>query len=114
MMDIDVNAVKNEFMEAAAHASRKAFEKYGDFGSCGFAWVTIYPKYKGNTKDGKAERKILAGLGFEKDWTGRSYMIWNPGGAPVQSVFILQTGADAAAIVLRSHGFDAYSCSRLD
>lgn len=113
-MNINVNVVKQEFMDAAAKASQSAMEKYGDFGSCGFAWITIVPKYRGNTKEGKAERKILAELGFEKDWTGRNYMIWNPSKIGAQSVFIREAGSSAGANILRYYGFDAYSNSRLD
>jgi hypothetical protein len=74
----------------------------------------VYPKFKGNTRQGKEERKILASLGFRKDWTGKSFELWNPSGAAVQSVDIKETGAEAAAQVLRKHGLDAWANSRLD
>ena len=82
--------------------------------ACGFAWVTVYPKHKGNTKAGKAERAELAELGFRKDWTGKAYQIWNPSGMGVQNVDTLEAGADAAAQLLQGYGYTAYAGSRLD
>ena len=82
--------------------------------ACGFAWVTVYPKHKGNTKLGKAERKALEALGFRKDWTGKAYQIWNPAGYACQNVDTLEAGAEAAARLLQSYGYTAYAGSRLD
>lgn len=85
-----------------------------DQGMCGFAWVEIMPKHKGNTRDGKAERKVLAAMGFEKSWDGKNYYLWNPAGFPVQNVDTLYAGARNAAEFLKHHGFNARACSRLD
>ena len=85
-----------------------------DAGCCGFAWVTVYPQHKGNTTLGKAERKVLAALGMRKDWTGKAYELWNPSGYGCQNIDTKEAGATAAAVLLREHGFKAYSNSRLD
>jgi hypothetical protein len=114
---MDINAVRNEMIDAAKAASDALFRKYGStdmIGACGFAWVTILPKHKGNTKSGKAERKILTSMGFRKDWTGKAYELWNPSGYGGQNVDIKEAGADAAAQVLKGYGFNAYAGSRLD
>ena len=114
---MDTNAIRIELVTAAAGAAMDKFNEFGQtdmVGACGFAWVTIRPKNKGNTKLGKDERKILAKLGFEKDWTGKSYQLWNPADYSGQNVDIKEAGAKAAAKVLQKYGFDAYSNSRLD
>ena len=85
-----------------------------DKGCCGFAWVTVYPEHKGNTRAGKAERVLLERLGMRKDWTGKAYELWNPAGYPCQNIDTLEAGADAAAQVLKSYGLTAYSNSRMD
>ena len=82
--------------------------------ACGFAWVTVYPEHKGNTRLGRAERKTLESLGLRKDWTGKAYELWNPAGYSVQNVDTLEAGARAAAAVLKGYGFKAYPNSRLD
>ena len=85
-----------------------------DSGACGFAWVNIRPKHKGNTKLGKEERKVLREMGFELDWTGKEFQWWNPSGLGAQNVDCKYVGARAAAKVLCEAGFDAYASSRLD
>lgn len=109
--------IKAEMLTEAKQAADKFFqEKLGgvDAYACGFAWVTVYPEHKGNTKEGKAERKVLAELGLEKDWTGKAYQIWNPSGHYCQNVDTKEEGARAAAAVLKKYGFKAYAGSRLD
>ncbi len=59
---MDLNAVKNEMLTEARNAANKFFqEKLGgeDRYACGFAWVTVYPEYKGNTKQGKMHKSIV-------------------------------------------------------
>lgn len=110
-------AIRNEMLEQAATVATDYLNKhYGgkDQYACGFAWVTIYPEHKGNTKAGRAERKILEEMGFRKDWTGKAYEYWNPSGLSVQNVDTKEAGARAAADVLRKYGFTAYAGSRLD
>lgn len=114
---MDYAAIRDEMIRAAKEASDNLFKKYGStdmIGACGFAWVTVYPAAKGNTKAGRAERKILEGMGFRKDWTGKAYQIWNPSEYPGQNIDIKEAGANAAASVLKKYGFTAYSGSRLD
>ncbi len=110
-------AIRNEMLEQAATVATAVLNRdYGgkDMYACGFAWVTIYPEHKGNTKAGKAERKTLEEMGFRKDWTGKAYEYWNPSGLGVQNVDVKEAGARAAADVLRKYGFTAYAGSRLD
>lgn len=114
---MDLKAIRAEFAEAARKAAEEFAAKYfagKDGTACGFAWVTIYPQHKGNTKSGKLERQALAVLGFEKDWTGKAYELWNPSKWPGQSIDIKEAGARAAAEVLNRHGFRAFANSRLD
>jgi len=114
---MDLNAIRNEFTLAAQTAAKAYADKhYGgnDSGACGFAWVTVYPANKGNTKLGKAERQILKELGFKQDWTGKAYQVWDPARWPGQGVDIKEAGAVAAAAVLKKYGFKAYADSKLD
>ena len=109
------DVVRDEMINAARIASEELYKRHGgDHYACGFAWVTVYPHNKGNTRAGRAERKVLKDMGFKQDWTGKGYEYWNPGGLPVQNIDIKEAGANAAAVVLRKYGFKAYSNSRLD
>ena len=97
--------------EAAYQAAMKFFqEKLGgrDQFACGFAWVNIYG-VKGNTKLGRA----LAKEGVRKSYSG-GLQLWNPSAMLVQNVDTLEAGAEAAAEVFKSYGFEAYAGSRLD
>ena len=112
---MDTTAIRNEMITAAKAAAQQKYNEIGgDRMACGFAWVTVYPEHKGNTKQGREERRVLAAMGFKKDWTGKAYQIWNPSDMPVQNIDIKEAGANAAAVVLRKYGFKAYSNSRLD
>jgi len=114
---MDTQAIRNEMIAAAQQAAREAADRYfggRDGGACGFAWVTVYPEHKGNTKLGRAERVILKSMGFSPDWTGKAFQVWDPARWPGQSVDIKSAGAVAAADVLRKHGFKAYAGDRLD
>ena len=109
--------VRDEMLKAASDAAEKFFQERldgVDQYACGFAWVTVYPKNKGNTKAGKAERQVLKELGMKLDWTGKAFEIWNPSGHGCQNVDTKEAGAVAAANVLRKYGLDAYAGSRLD
>ena len=88
--------------------------EYGEPMYCGFAWVTVYPEHKGNTKLGKGERRVLESMGFKKDWTGKAWQLWNPTGYAGQSMDVKECGAQAYADVLRTAGFRAYMGSRAD
>jgi hypothetical protein len=114
---MDTTAIREEFETAARDAANQFFaEQMGgvDRGMCGFAWVTIYPKHKGNTRDGKIERRDIEALGFRKDWTGKAYECWNPSRHGAQNIETKEAGARAAAEVLKRYGFTAYAGSRLD
>jgi len=109
--------IKNEMATEAYDKALYFFNKVmggEDRGACGFAWVTIYPNHKGNTKLGKQERKEFEALGASKDWTGKAWMIWNPASFPCQNIDTLEAGAAGAADVLKRHGYNASAQSRLD
>ena len=98
--------------EAAAHAAAHQFfyNKLGgkDQFACGFAWVDIYG-VRSNSKIGKA----LSAAGLRKSYT-KSIQMWNPSKFGCQNIDTLEAGAQAAAQVLKSYGFEAYAGSRLD
>ena len=103
-----VNAIVQEAMTEARKAAEAALALYGDRDACGFAWTNIY-RVKGNTKLGK----MLKAAGVRQDYT-KAFQIWNPAKMGCQSVGILEEGAQAAALVFRKYGFEAYAGSRLD
>jgi hypothetical protein len=97
--------------QAAYSAANKFFqEQLGgqDQYACGFAWVNIYG-IKGNTKVGRA----LKELGIRPSYSG-GLQWWNPSKFGCQNVDTLEVGANAAAQVLKNHGFEAFAGSRLD
>jgi hypothetical protein len=120
---VDTAAIALEMRTAASEAAydyvnewtaKTGGNAYGEPMYCGFAWVTVYPQHKGNTRAGKAERKVLEQLGMRKDWTGKAYELWNPSGWAGQSMDVKERGATAAANVLRKYGFTAWAGSRAD
>jgi hypothetical protein len=108
-----VNEIVAEAMTEANRAARAELALRGDRDCCGFAWVNIWnfngDKIKGNTKMGK----MLKAAGLRQNYL-KAFEIWNPAKLPVQSLNILEEGAEAAAKVFRRYGFDAYSGSRMD
>jgi hypothetical protein len=103
----------------AATAAANAFlsQHFGgrDGGMCGFAWVTYYPKAKGNTSDGRAERRLMETIGFSKDYTGKAWQLWNPSKVSAQSVDAKYAGAVAYAKTLEAEaGIKVYAGERLD
>ena len=100
----------NEAAMAARTAAKLAIQKYGDRDACGFAWVNVWG-VRSNSKLGKA----LQAAGFRKDYTG-SLQLWNPSKAAVQSIGILEAGAEAYAEVLKQKlGLEkVYAGSRMD
>lgn len=114
---MDYISIITEAKAQAHQAGQEYLDKYyggEDHGACGFAWVNIYPKHKGNTKEGREERKILRSMGFELNWTGKVFELWNPSGLHCQNVDAKHRGASVAADHLRAYGFKAYAGSRLD
>lgn len=100
----------NEAGIQARTAAKDFLAKHGDRDACGFAWVTVYD-VRSNSKLGKA----LAGYGFRKAYGG-GLQLWNPSGLGVQSISVLEAGADAYAEVLKTKlGLEkVYSGSRMD
>ena len=80
--------------------------------ACGFAWVTVYPENKGNTKLGKAERAGLESIDLLK--TGQVPAQLETGKYAGQNIDAQEEGAEAYAKVMKSYGFKAYAGSRLD
>ena len=116
-MAVYAEDIAQEAHDAAFAAADRFFkEELGgvDQYACGFAWVTIYPEFKGNTKLGKEERRNLEAMGFRKDYTGKAYTMWNPAKYACQNVDTLYEGAKAAANVFKAYGFKAYANERLD
>ena len=114
---INTATLKYKMLDAAIDATDayiKDVLKGEDAFACGFAWVNIYPKFKGNTRDGKEERRVIRALGFELDYTGKRFSLWNPSKSHFQNIDCKEAGARAAAKVLESVGFEAYANSRLD
>ena len=111
--NFNVEAVQdacNEAAMAARTAAKAFYAQHGDRGACGFAWVNIYG-VRSNSKLGTA----LKAAGFRKDYTG-ALCLWNPSQAGVQSVDVLEAGADAYAKVIKDKlGLEkVYAGSRLD
>ena len=117
-MQTTTRTLTQDLITATAFQAADTFEQAhfpnGGWGACGFAWVTVYPLHKGNTRAGKAERRVLEQLGFRKDWTGKAYQLWNPSKYGTQNVDTLLAGARAAAQLLQQAGYKAYADSRLD
>ena len=113
MVEFNAEKVQDACNEAGiqARTAAKAFlQAHGDRDCCGFAWVTVYD-VRSNSKLGKA----LAGYGFRKAYGG-GLQLWNPSGMGVQSISVLEAGADAYAKVLKDKlGLEkVYAGSRLD
>jgi hypothetical protein len=105
-----VQAATNEAGQQARTAAKAFRQKHGDRDACGFAWVDVYG-VRSNSKLGK----WLQAAGFRKSYTG-SLQLWNPSQAGVQSVSVLEAGAEAYAEVIKIKlGLDkVYAGSRLD
>ena len=111
--DFNLDAVQDALNEAGiqARSAAKAFlAQHGDRDCCGFAWVNVWG-VRSNSKLGKA----LQAAGFRKDYPG-SLQLWNPSKAGVQSLNVLEAGAEAYAQVLREKlGLEkVYAGSRMD
>ena len=100
----------NEAGMAARTAAKDFYNKHGDRGACGFAWVNVWG-VRSNSKLGNA----LKAAGFRKDYTG-ALNYWNPAKSGTQSISALEAGAEAFAKVLREKlGLEkVYAGSRLD
>ena len=68
------DVIKRELNDKATHAATEMLQRIGgDNGACGFAWVTIHPEHKGNTKLGKAERRADAAATVLKSYGLTAY-----------------------------------------
>ena len=123
LLNIDANTVATQATNAANIAKDAFLAKwkestggnaYGEPMYCGFGWVQVTPEHKGNTRVGKQERAVLEAMGFSKDWTGKSYQLWNAGGYNGQSMDVKEAACGAYASVLNSYGVRASACSRAD
>ena len=81
-------------------------------GVCGFAWVSVYPANKGNTKLGKEERKLLETAGFRKNDYDRCHQLWVS--AYNQSMQKKEAYAIAFSKILNENGITSYASSRMD
>ena len=81
---------------------------------CGFAWVNILgfkgQKITGNTKMGK----LLKEAGITQNYGDRKFQLWCPGRIGCQNVYVIEHGAEQAATVLATAGFDIEVGSRWD
>ena len=94
---------------AAAEAAKEYANQHfdgNDGGACGFAWVSAYPKHKGNTKLGRLERSYFEQLGFRKNYTGKVWELWNPSSWNGQSVDVKMAGARAYVNAMKEAGVD--------
>ena len=103
----NIKSVHNTATAAAQKAEADFRAQHGEPGYCGFAWVHV--SEKASTKLGRA----LKTVGFKPAYGG-GLQLWNPGGSFTQSMDIKETGAQAYADVLKSHGITAYMSSRAD
>lgn len=104
----NVQQIIDEAVTAAKARAKVAFEEIGgDRGACGFAWVDIKPN-RGLLCKTLKEQKLGS-----NGWNG-GLCCWNPAGAHVQSVYVLEQGAYAFAEVLRKYNVNAWASSRLD
>jgi hypothetical protein len=109
----NLEAVQDACNEAgiqARSAARAFLAQHGDRDCCGFAWVNVWG-VRSNSKLGKA----LQAAGFRRSYDG-SLQLWNPSQAGVQSISVLEAGAEAYARVLKDKlGLErCYAGSRLD
>jgi hypothetical protein len=82
-------------------------------GACGFAWISVYPEFKGNTRLGKQERAVLEEFEFEQDYCNKAkYTRWVSEFG--QSLERKTAYANAAAAVFAAAGIRAFGQSRID
>lgn len=120
---LNIAEVKKQMWANATERCNKYIDEHlggKDMLACGFGWVTVYPKHKGNTKEGRHERKVLRQLGFEVSYD-KTFTLHSPykecfqaRGQYFQNVDCQLEAAKGMADILSSVGFDAYGSSRLD
>jgi len=112
---------KQEHTDASVCAAAAATQFFNetlngqDRPMCGFGWVAFFPANKGNTKLGKAERKLVESFGFRKDYDGKSWRLSNPGRYRGQNVDAQYAGATAyAAYMKKETGMSFVAREQLD
>jgi hypothetical protein len=107
-MTTSIEAIVEQASDAAHMAEQAYRAAYGEpQWPCGFAWVTIKPA---NCK----AAKYLVAKGMARKAHGGGVSVWNPVGSFTQNMDIKEAGARAFAEVLKEHGINAYSDSRMD
>lgn len=86
--------------------------EYIEDGPCGFSWVSVKPKHKGNTRLGKEERAELEEMGLFKNEYTKTYQLWIS--QFNQSIQKKEAYARAFSKVLQQYGYNAIPGSRLD
>ena len=105
----EVQLALNEAGIQARSAAKAMYQRYGDWGSCGFASVKVYG-VRSNSRLGK----LLQSAGFYRSYD-KCLKLNNPSQMQVQSVAVTEAGAEAYAQVLCDRlNIRAYSESRLD
>ena len=97
---VNTTELKTQMSDAAIDATNtyiKDVLQGEDAFACGFAWVDIYPKFKGNTLSVRMEIRRIRELGFELDYTGKRCSLWNPSKSYFQNIDCKVAGARAAA-----------------
>ena len=110
--DLDLKAIHETAINAAQTASKEYFNRYlhgVDQFPCGFAYVVINDNVRANSKLGKQ----LIELGYRKGYYSKRFERVMCS-LRVQNVDVHEAGSNAYAQVLRDHGIDAGSYSRLD
>lgn len=92
-------------------AQQAYFDKHGEPGYCGFAWVECEV-----TRTNSKEAKRLRHLGFTPSWVPKRMDLWirQKVGTYGQSMDLKEAGARAVAEYLRTEGFDTSWNSRAD
>lgn len=109
-MKNDEMKVLDEAFAAAKKATEDYLAKYpNDWFPCGFSWVELpgrSPLVKFLKKRNENQR---GSKGYPKGWH-----IWNPSGNHTQTMYAKSAGVDAFCDVLRKHGYECLSNTRMD
>ncbi len=111
---MEIQTLHETATTAARTAADALYAQIGDRYPCGFAWVTYFPKHKGNTAAGKAERKLFESIGFSKDYTGKAWQLRNPSRHITQNMDVKEAGAEAYAKLMQEAGYAVHAASRMD
>lgn len=104
---IDYMSIYLKALEAAKQAEHDYRRDYGEGFMCGFAWIH-FP----NGRDKFVNWLKKNNLG-SKHWQ-KGYLLWNPTRCGSQSIDLLEHCSRVFASVLKEHGINCKSQSRLD